>query len=744
MSNRNSASRTPESTASNLEDPKKTTSLSTFPQQFHSPDIKTSDFFNSDEKSGLIDSSKIPNTFSKSPKKNVNFKDSSQEKILNSQNNSKLNFQNFKSTYLHTSASNSALVSPVFPSSNFSFSDNASHIPKSPIGRFQNSTAERHSSEELLESLLDTSRKNNHHYLENAPLYDVLQTYLTAGTYSEFDPDMASTLNDSSQDYIPSSPEFEDEIERDYERKLVRRISKISGIAQEYSTSSGNSSSEDEQEDNQFSSNRTLSKRSTSSSENSNSSSFLNRLKYRFVDGKKAHQKDSRLSNKPLFNRNRFYSEESGLLDNSERISIDVNESYLTHRASLRDTRRSLVSKNLDFIPKNKLTSQKAKRILFFSPILGTLKSQSLDEIQSSHGNLVKIFKEVEDKKSCFWLDILAPTELEVKILSKTFKIHPLTVEDIIENDDSIRSKCEVYTGYYFVVLDLIDFSQQSSTYLLPSVTYILVTKNGVISFHSDPTCRRLHVLRWIHRLMHQTKMTTDWINYAIMDDIVDQIVPVVRFVEFEVETIDELVLIISSSEQSDMLQRIGAVRKRLMVLNRILQGKSDVVRILIKRFGSPVSSVPINSTDTNNIQTKKTPINNNSPDLSANKTRGVSNKHTQDIHLYLADILDHIVTMSQNAAHLEAVLSRSYSNYLAKISIELTESSNRTNDVMAKLSILASVLIPLNLITGLWGMNVPVPGQESGDLTWFISIVLCILSFAVFMTYICFKMGLF
>ncbi|OMJ10516.1 putative metal ion transporter, partial [Smittium culicis] len=113
------------------------------------------------------------------------------------------------------------------------------------------------------------------------------------------------------------------------------------------------------------------------------------------------------------------------------------------------------------------------------------------------------------------------------------------------------------------------------------------------------------------------------------------------------------------------------------------------------------------------------------------------------DINYYLEDILDHVVTMSENASHLEQVLSRAYSNYLAKISIELTESSNRTNDVIAKLSILASVLIPLNLITGLWGMNVKVPGQDQEGITWFMGIVLCIFSFVILSVFICIRLGL-
>ena len=112
---------------------------------------------------------------------------------------------------------------------------------------------------------------------------------------------------------------------------------------------------------------------------------------------------------------------------------------------------------------------------------------------------------------------------------------------------------------------------------------------------------------------------------------------------------------------------------------------------------------------------------------------------------LYLSDIQDHLITMTQNLNHYEKILSRSHSNYLAQISIEMTDANNQINDVLSKLTALGTVLIPMNLVTGvypssfnlfpfffrvqmisntervlsmhsigLWGMNVHVPGQNT------------------------------
>lgn len=68
---------------------------------------------------------------------------------------------------------------------------------------------------------------------------------------------------------------------------------------------------------------------------------------------------------------------------------------------------------------------------------------------------------------------------------------------------------------------------------------------------------------------------------------------------------------------------------------------------------------------------------------------------------LYLSDIQDHLITMTQNLNHYEKILSRSHSNYLAQISIEMTDANNQINDVLSKLTALGTVLIPMNLVTG-------------------------------------------
>lgn len=81
---------------------------------------------------------------------------------------------------------------------------------------------------------------------------------------------------------------------------------------------------------------------------------------------------------------------------------------------------------------------------------------------------------------------------------------------------------------------------------------------------------------------------------------------------------------------------------------------------------------------------------------------------------------IDHVVTMAQNINHYDRILHRAHTNYLAQVNLELTQTYNLTNNVMNRLTFLATVHIPLTLITSLWGMNVKVPGKDYLDYVYF------------------------
>ncbi|GAA5977963.1 hypothetical protein JCM10908_004178 [Rhodotorula pacifica] len=327
------------------------------------------------------------------------------------------------------------------------------------------------------------------------------------------------------------------------------------------------------------------------------------------------------------------------------------------------------------------------------SKLLGSLPAGVSATTMRNDRPKTAVMRSDEDAEAnTWWLDVTCPTDQEMKTLSKVFGIHPLTTEDI--QMEETREKIELFRNYYFVCFRSFEQDPYSPTYLEPLNMYIIVFREGTLS----------NVRRRIKQLKDYINVTSDWISYALIDDITDAFGPLIQNIEYEVDSIDELVLILKEAEQSDMLRRIGTCRKKVMGLLRLMGNKADVVKGLSKRCNENWSVAP-----------------------------------KSDIGLYLSDIQDHITTSTQNLTHYEKILSRSHSNYLAQISIEMTDANNQINDVLSKLTALGTVLIPMNLVTGLWGMNVNVPGQQAAGLNWFFGILGCLAAFAVvgaFLTY--------
>lgn len=389
--------------------------------------------------------------------------------------------------------------------------------------------------------------------------------------------------------------------------------------------------------------------------------------------------------------------------------NLDVDSKLSTRQPSLAESRRG------DTISPSLEPANLSRRV-------------SPSGIKSPEGSVNAAAAETAEKpvrygdRPVWWLDVLSPTETEMKVIAKAFGIHPLTAEDIMLQE--AREKVELFRHYYFVNYRTFDQDINSENYLEPVNMYVVVFREGVLSFHFSMTPHPANVRRRIRQLRDYLFLSSDWISYAIIDDITDVFQPLIQNIEDEVDEIDDSILRMHNPEKDekthhlrddsssffdsgDMLRRVGDCRKRVMSLYRLLGNKADVIKGFAKRCNERWEVAP-----------------------------------RSEIGLYLGDIQDHIVTMTSNLGHYEKyvkptqthttnypllttlprILARSHGNYLAQINIRMNERQEQTADVLGKLTVLGTIVLPMNIITGLWGMNVWVPGQESeGDLAWFV-----------------------
>ena len=281
------------------------------------------------------------------------------------------------------------------------------------------------------------------------------------------------------------------------------------------------------------------------------------------------------------------------------------------------------------------------------SSILGEMRTKSPEHSGNAtpapNGTQSKEKSKRVGARPTFWLDVLSPTDTEMRVISKTFGIHPLTAEDIMMQE--AREKVELFRNYYFVNYRTFEQDMNSEDFLEPVNMYVVVFREGVISFHFSMTPHPANVRRRIRQLKDYLILSSDWISYAIIDDITDAFAPLIQSVEDEVDEIDEAILQSHSggdssvnekskstkdsdkksetnqpaSEGGDMLRRVGEGRKKVMGLYRLLGNKADVIKGFAKRCNEHWEIAP-----------------------------------RSEIGLYLGDIQDHILTMTSNLSHYE------------------------------------------------------------------------------------------
>lgn len=328
--------------------------------------------------------------------------------------------------------------------------------------------------------------------------------------------------------------------------------------------------------------------------------------------------------------------------------------------------------------------------------LLGTGTTES----ESSSNSIASLMEE-----GLFWLDVCASTDAEMELISKIFNIHPLTMEDIQESDLETREKIEMYENYIFITTKCLHYLPNRSHSHCPSLIdstslFLVIFEDFILSFHRKQTKSIKKVLRRIQAVKGLFQMTTEWIMYALLDAVTDEYAPRVAEIEQEVDSIEDLVLTnftyTAIIELDPFMRRIADCKKAVTKLNRLLAPKSEMIKDLVRRSTERMKSYTL---------------------------------------LYMRDVLDHALQMLQQLENYNESLERSHVNYLAQINIELSHASNRLNEVMKKMTACTIVVTPLNLIAGIWGMNVKVPGFDARESYFPFYSILALMCFAAILT---------
>ncbi|ASV76141.1 Magnesium and cobalt transport protein CorA [Thermogutta terrifontis] len=294
------------------------------------------------------------------------------------------------------------------------------------------------------------------------------------------------------------------------------------------------------------------------------------------------------------------------------------------------------------------------------------------------------------------WCDIDGPGDSQfISEVAQVFNLHPLALEDVVNTHQ--RAKVEEYNGTLFITMRLphiaengIIESEQISIFLGP---------NFLVSFQPRPgdafTCIRK---RFHNPESPLRQLGPSYLAYSLIDLIIDHYFPVLDFLGEKLESLEEKV---TSADARKVLREIHDLRRELLYLRRILWPHRDAVQSLLRDYLTLLPKI---------------------------------------VRVHLRDCWDHVVLLLD--------LTETYRELCADLrDYCLSAISNRMNEVMKWLTLIATIFIPLSFIAGVYGMNFDPDASpwNMPELRWYYGYpfsLLLMLAVATLMIWVFYRRG--
>ncbi len=256
------------------------------------------------------------------------------------------------------------------------------------------------------------------------------------------------------------------------------------------------------------------------------------------------------------------------------------------------------------------------------------------------------------------WVDVLAPDSPTIDALAESFDLHPLAVEDLAH--PQTRAKLDIYPGSIFFAW-LIPRIREGDGFIVDELDVFLGQKY-LITVHDSPVPAIDHIATEAGKTL---RSGADWTLHAIIDLQVDATMPLVDDIGEQLNSIEDAML--ESSPRQEDLRDLHQVRRQLVRLHRIVAPERDVLHALARE-------------------------------------RDVV---SEDAYRYFSDVSDHVARVLDSVEIYQDVGA-------SVMDVYLSAQNNRMNEIMKQLTVVATIFMPLTLISGIYGMNLLVGMRPS------------------------------
>lgn len=272
-----------------------------------------------------------------------------------------------------------------------------------------------------------------------------------------------------------------------------------------------------------------------------------------------------------------------------------------------------------------------------------------------SFEDALKWVRSAEDSpEAMLWIDCVAPEPSELAALQATLDLHPLTIEDLLHRNQ--RAKLEEYPGYLFVVLH---WFANADTTAVPHELHVILGRNWMATVYGNGRMPPVDdAWQGFVRGHSREPYGADGELYRLLDHVVDGHAPILSTIEDRLENLSMLA-IRGDGGQGD-IGKVVVVRRALVRVRRALSPQRDVIGALSRREHGFISHKAL---------------------------------------FYFRDVSDHIHRQYETIESL-----RELAQSVMEVQLSLVE--RQQNAVMTRLTVLSTIFLPLNFLTGFFGMN--------------------------------------
>jgi len=264
-----------------------------------------------------------------------------------------------------------------------------------------------------------------------------------------------------------------------------------------------------------------------------------------------------------------------------------------------------------------------------------------------------ELLKEIPD--AFHWIDLEDPTVKEATILEDPFHFHPLAIEDCLS--EVHHPKVDDYDTYIFAILHGIRFDAPTDQFITRELD-IFLGPNYLITHHNGPM-RSITGVREMCNKNLQASMPrgVDFLLHSILDQMFEHYFPSLDAIEDKIQLVQVEVF---ENPSRETLDRIFALKKDVMQLRRICLPQREIINRLARADFKVIS---------------------------------------QRASVYFRDIYDNLYRIVEGSMSYQDMTQSTMDAYLSAV-------SNRLNETMKRLTVISAVLMPLTVITGIYGMN--------------------------------------